>query len=516
MRDPGGGAPPPQTPDRPSAGGRALVLIPPGKRDRLGGGLAPDSLLARLRKAGFRPDMPDLDSPDAFPDAIRAAAGSDDPPALVLVGGGDGTLSAVADAMADTGLTLGILPLGTANDLARTLGLPFDPAAALEVALTGRRRSIDIGTIDGRGFFNVASIGLSVDVADALDSREKRRLGIGAYIPALFRVMTRHRRFRVRLTVDGRNVEMRAVMVAIGNGRHHGGGLTVSAGATIDDGMLDVYVIEPVSHWRMALMLPALRLGTAGPWMGVHRLSGRTVRVETPAKPKRVNVDGEILTRTPAEFGVRAGAVSVVTPDRPAADLPGTSPVRSLAGDRSIAGDTRSRDAPAGNLPMLSDKEAAMSAEDERLAAEIEIALQDMARAAREGEALTRRMAESPYAGFSDTVIAALGQIGADWARIAVVADDALDAMDLPTRDADDDRALIEDVVDWLEGLVGMPVETRASQRLHHAAARIEVAIDEVRRAGDPASADAATIAYDDAWRLIDTALPAPVEGAED
>ena len=200
MRDPGGGAPLPQTPDRrragdhPPAAGRVLVLIPPGKRDRLGGELTPDSLLTRLRKAGFRPDMPDLDSPDAFPEAIRAAARGDDPPALVLVGGGDGTLSAVADAMADTGLTLAILPLGTANDLARTLGIPFDPAAALKVALTGRRRSIDIGTIDGRGFFNVASIGLSVDVADALDSHEKRRLGIGAYIPALFRVMTRHRR----------------------------------------------------------------------------------------------------------------------------------------------------------------------------------------------------------------------------------------------------------------------------------------------------------------------------------
>merc|ERR1711965_427625 len=104
-------------PDRPSAapGRRALVLIPPRKRDRLAKGFDRDELERRLIRAGFRPDIPDLDGPDAFPEAIRTAGASAEPPALVMVGGGDGTLSAVADAMAETGLTLAILPLGTAN-----------------------------------------------------------------------------------------------------------------------------------------------------------------------------------------------------------------------------------------------------------------------------------------------------------------------------------------------------------------------------------------------------------------
>ncbi|WP_372025485.1 lipid kinase [Tistrella mobilis] len=494
-------------PDRPPAapGRRALVLIPPRKRDRLAKGFDRDELERRLIRAGFRPDIPDLDGPDAFPEAIRTAGASAEPPALVMVGGGDGTLSAVADAMAETGLTLAILPLGTANDLARTLAIPADPAQAVDVALKGRVRQIDIGTVDGRGFFNVASIGLSVDVAEALDGEEKRRFGPLAYLFALFRVVTRHRRFHTVLTIDNRRVEMRAIMVAVANGRYHGGGLTVAPDAAIDDGRLDVYVIEPVSHWRMALLLPALRLGTADAWMGVHRMSGREVRVETPSKPKRINVDGEILTRTPASFGLKRRAIRVMTPDRPAAELPGT---RNRPDSRPPSSPPR---APHPAPPE--DQEEQMHPEEEGLATEAEIALQDLARAAREGVALTERLALHAGPHLGEEVVAALGRIGGAWGRIAITADEALDAMDLPTRDADDDRALIEDVVNWLEGLVGMPLDQRVSQRLHQAATRIEIAIEEVRQVGQAGVAEVVTAAYDEAWSLIVASLPDPDGG---
>ena len=106
--------------------------------------------------------------------AIRAAAGSYD---CVIVGGGDGTLHAAAPALIETGLTLGILPLGTANDLARTLGIDQDPVAAARTIADGYAREVDLGEVNGHPYWNVASVGLSVELAGELTAETKRRWG---------------------------------------------------------------------------------------------------------------------------------------------------------------------------------------------------------------------------------------------------------------------------------------------------------------------------------------------------
>lgn len=241
----------------------------------------------------------------------HAAAGAVD---AVVIGGGDGTLNAAAPALLDTGLPLGILPLGTANDLARTLGLPLDPVAAAQVIAAGRTRRIDLGLVNGHPFFNIASIGLSVAVTSELTAARKRRWGRLAYVVAAVQALARARPFSAVIARDGSLPErVRTVQIAVGNGRYYGGGMAVWEGARIDDGCLDLYSLEVEGLWRLVLMALALRAGRQHRWRGVRASCGGALEVRT-RRPRRVSADGEIVATTPARFALLPGAVQVFAP----------------------------------------------------------------------------------------------------------------------------------------------------------------------------------------------------------
>ncbi len=231
----------------------------------------------------------------------------------VVLGGGDGTLNAALPALLETKLPLGIVPLGTGNDLARTLGVPTDATLAARVIVAGKRRAIDIGEANDHPFFNVASIGFGVDLTRALTADAKKRWGVFGYPVAGLRALGRMRSFTVEIEVDGAVQRGRTVHLAVGNGRHYGGGMTVSEQAAIDDGRLNIYSLEVRSFWRLMMLLPALREGTHGRWSEVRTLSGSAFTVRTH-RPRSVNTDGEITTRTPVVFGVRPAALEVFVP----------------------------------------------------------------------------------------------------------------------------------------------------------------------------------------------------------
>jgi diacylglycerol kinase (ATP) len=150
---------------------RALLLI--NRRARRGSSSIADAL-DLLKAGGLDFVEPPISGCRALSDAIRAYAQEID---AVIVGGGDGTMNAAAAGLVETGLPLGILPLGTANDLARTLSLPLTPHDAARVILEGRTRRLDLGVVNGHLFFNVASIGFSADLARGLTSEAKKRWG---------------------------------------------------------------------------------------------------------------------------------------------------------------------------------------------------------------------------------------------------------------------------------------------------------------------------------------------------
>jgi diacylglycerol kinase (ATP) len=245
-------------------------------------------------------------------DAVVAAD-----PGLLVVGGGDGTVGAAAARVAGSGTVLGVLPLGTANDFARTLELPLDPVAAVAALLTGRVVDVDLGHAGGHTFLNLASVGLSVEVTQRLTPRLKRRLGPAAYPVATLRAYRHHRPFAARLEFpdgDHEPLELDGLLqVAVGNGAHYGGGQRISPTASIDDHRLDVYAIEQGRLREHVSIARLLRDGTFVEHDRVTHLTTRAVRLDTDGLLP-VNLDGEIATTTPLDFGVRRNALHVVVP----------------------------------------------------------------------------------------------------------------------------------------------------------------------------------------------------------
>lgn len=240
-------------------------------------------------------------------------AESRDEVGCVILGGGDGTMHAAAPALRDTGLPLGILPLGTANDLARTLDIPEDAKGAAAVILRGRIREVDLGVVNEQLFFNIASLGLSVAVTKRLNGASKRRFGALAYPLAAARALLRAGRFRATLRADGEESVVTTFQIAVGNGKFYGGGMVVDSEAAIDDGLLDGYSLEPRARWRLLLMARAFRAGEHEKLAGVRTFRCRTVTVTT-RRPRDVTADGELVTRTPAHFAVLPRAVRVFVP----------------------------------------------------------------------------------------------------------------------------------------------------------------------------------------------------------
>lgn len=286
---------------------RALFLVNRNSRD---GGSDLEAARRVLRDAGIALLEPEEGDAAA---AIRACRASVD---LVIVGGGDGSMNAAAPALAETGLPLGLLPLGTANDLARTLAIPGDLAEAAAVIAAGRRHRIDLGRVNGRHFFNVAHIGLGVQVARELSSGSKQRWGALAYAATLTRSLRSMGAFRAEIVCDGRAHRLRTIQLAIGNGRHYGGGTTVAAPARIDDGCFFLCSVQPLGWRELLRALPrvaALRAGRFQARDPVEIMRGREIEVRTRA-PMAVSADGEIVARTPARFALEPGAIEVLVP----------------------------------------------------------------------------------------------------------------------------------------------------------------------------------------------------------
>jgi YegS/Rv2252/BmrU family lipid kinase len=233
---------------------------------------------------------------------------------LVIIGGGDGTINAAAEALVEAGLPLGILPLGTANDLARTLEIPVDPVEASQVIVAGETRRIDVGNVNGKHFFNVASMGLSVRVARELGVEVKRRWGVLGYPLTLWRALGQHQWFRAEIRCNGTQSRVRSIQISVGNGRHYGGGMTIAADAAIDDGMLDVVNVAPEGMLELIVNLPWFRWGRheRTPQM-VRHWRCREIEVRT-AQPMPINTDGEVTTQTPATFSVVPGAIAAYVP----------------------------------------------------------------------------------------------------------------------------------------------------------------------------------------------------------
>lgn len=231
---------------------------------------------------------------------------------MVIIGGGDGTLNGAIDAVARLKLRVGILPLGTANDFARTLGLPQDLEGACRVIADGRTKSIDLGTVNGKFFLNDASMGVSSTIAVRLTRSAKKRWGVFAAAGIALQAARGARRFKVDIRCDGRSISALAYQVTIGNGVFLGG-VVANYDASVHDGLLDMYVLETKRVGDVARMLPFAAAGMydANPFV----LTGKGKRfVLNTSRRLKIFTDGEPAGTTPAVIRVAPRALRVFVP----------------------------------------------------------------------------------------------------------------------------------------------------------------------------------------------------------
>lgn len=228
--------------------------------------------------------------------------------AVVVAAGGDGTLHLVANALALTQIPVCVVPCGTANDFAATLGVPDDPEAALDLLVHGTPHAIDLGWVNGHYFVNVASLGLSANVAHAVNRERKSRWGKWAYVGEALRQARDRRLEPLRICVGERCEFFDAYQVSIANGRQFGGGWRVTDEARPDDGRLDVVVITSP---RPNLRAP---LGKSLEVVADHKY--RAAHVEIAADHDVLaNLDGEPLRLSPPlDFTVFPRALEVFAP----------------------------------------------------------------------------------------------------------------------------------------------------------------------------------------------------------
>lgn len=269
-----------------------------------------ERVVAALRSSGLSIVRGEVTSPKSAADLVRAHAADVD---LVVGVGGDGTLNAILQGLVDTRLPLGVVPLGTANDLCKSLGIPLDVEGACKVIAGGVTRRIDVGRVNGVHYFLEASIGLSVALCRCLDRKAKSRFGVLAHVWTAFSIMRRMRRFTAFLKEDdGPEVALSVAQLTVGNSTNFGG-LLVNDEASIDDRKLDLYAVRFKHWWTYFQALIALLRRRYDEGETVFTIHAKRFEVRT-RRPMQIEADGEIVSKTPAVFEARGGAVKVLVP----------------------------------------------------------------------------------------------------------------------------------------------------------------------------------------------------------
>ena len=268
----------------------------------------------RLRRAGHTTTT--IRGEDAPSARDRLKQTIDDGLDGVLVVGGDGALHAVLDHVADSDLVFGLIPAGTGNDTARSLGIPVkDVDAAVDLVVAGHVRTIDLARTDEAYVATVVASGFDSKVNERVNAMTWPH-GNMRYNIAIVKELRAFEPLAFEITLDGRTIEREAMLVAVGNGPSFGGGLRICEGASMDDGLLDVVVINPVSKAKLLRVFPQLYRGTH---VTLPEFERHRVREVTLSSPGIVAYgDGERLGPLPMTTTIQPGALRVFAPPPPA------------------------------------------------------------------------------------------------------------------------------------------------------------------------------------------------------
>lgn len=268
-----------------------------------------------FRASGIDPQVRELGQPGELQTAIREAL--DRHPDAIVAGGGDGTVSAVAGALAGTGIPLGVLPLGTLNHFAKDSGIPLDLQKAIEIVTARHTRLVDVGRVNDHTFINNSSIGV---YPSFVQSRERfRAAGRSKWVAgalAAAEVLRRGNEVAIRLHSNGERIVARTPFVFVGNNEYTVEGFELGARRRMDEGRIHAYFAPPVRTRHLPRLFAHALFGSALRAHALESISGGELWIET-VLPRSINVacDGEVLQlSTPLHYQSSPGALALLVP----------------------------------------------------------------------------------------------------------------------------------------------------------------------------------------------------------
>lgn len=240
---------------------------------------------------------------------VSANEGAD----VVAAAGGDGTCGEVVNGIAGTGATFGVIPVGTGNDFARTIGVYGSMETAVDILFSDHSRMVDLGRIGDHWFLNVAGCGFDAKVAERVNQGYRYLNDSMAYIAGVFQTLISFKSPHFKLTMDSSTYESDGMLCTIANAPSYGGGMKVAPNARIDDGVLDICFLNKTGRFEFLRAFPRVFRGTHVTHPKVRMFRVKRGRVEaTPPMP--ILVDGEVIGETPVDFEVVPRALKIKAP----------------------------------------------------------------------------------------------------------------------------------------------------------------------------------------------------------
>ncbi|MEO8294040.1 MAG: diacylglycerol kinase family protein [Gemmatimonadota bacterium] len=235
---------------------------------------------------------------------------------LVIAGGGDGTINAVAAGLVGTDAMLGVLPLGTLNHFAKDLGMPLEPEAAIEAIRTGSARSVDVGQVNETIFINNSGLGLYPTIVHLRENKQEAGASKWpAALSATIRSLAQYRVLTIRIEVDGKQLVRRTPIVFVGNNEYKLEGVRLPTRATLDDGQLCLYIPHPTGRARLLWFSLRALLGDPRKDQNFDAILTRQFRIDSRHSRLAVSIDGEVRAmKTPLDYRILAGALRVMSP----------------------------------------------------------------------------------------------------------------------------------------------------------------------------------------------------------
>jgi diacylglycerol kinase family enzyme len=280
--------------------------------DEKGG--TPAALERIIAKNGMESDIHLLDKSadlcEQVRDMVREGA------EIIVAGGGDGTINAVASVLAGTAVTMGILPMGTLNHFARDLEIPFNPAQAMQVITEGRTMLVDVGEVNGKRFINNAILGLYPNYRFQRERHERRgRFKWLAILSAVVGVFRRNPALKIRIEAGGQSLERKTPFLMVANNRHEMEGYHLGRRQSLTSGQLSVYVMHRMSRWRLLRLAFSVLLGRFSKRRDFDLMDANSVTLESARRSIGVSLDGEVVRiKPPLHYKSLPKSLKVIVP----------------------------------------------------------------------------------------------------------------------------------------------------------------------------------------------------------